>query len=218
METAVLAHLRLPTSKQGGGSVSCSSAAQAVGLAPGSWPACNSLQSTFSSTQPPVLPASSTPGTQALSQHWSPAEVGQTAHCSDSSLTPSALHLSCAEPSGSSVTHFFPKSSHLCSSFLSMSPAHHCSPLQPCLPAELQHLPCPERADLLPGHHPDCCLQGSRSWKTGYISYKLVASTLGVYILGPIQHVMQGNHNLKRHTQPSVHCSAEHNSQDTEVT
>ena len=37
------AHLRLPTSKQGGGRICCSSAAQAVGLAPGAWPACDSL-------------------------------------------------------------------------------------------------------------------------------------------------------------------------------
>ena len=175
-------------------------------------------QSTFSSKQPPVLPASSTPGTQALRQRWSPRRGRRAAHSSDSSLTPSSLHLSRTEPSGSSVVHFSPKSSNHCFSFFSTSPAHHCSPL-PALPscrAAASALP-PETADLLPGHHPDCCLQGSPGGQTGYIAYKLTASTLGVYILGPIQNVTQVNHNL-RHTHPSVHCSTGHSSRDTEVT
>ena len=108
-------------------------------------------QSTFSSKQPPVLPASSTPGTQALRQRWSPRRGRRAAHCSDSSLTPSSLHLSRTEPSGSSVVHFLPN--RAITAFLSF--LHHrpitAVPFQPCLPAELQHLPCPLR-------QPTCCL------------------------------------------------------------
>lgn len=96
---------RLPTSKQGGGSVSCSSAAQAVGLSQeaGKPAAVGSTPSVPHSPLSSGFIDSRDPGSVTTLE---PRRSGQTAHCSDSSLTPSALHLSCTEPSGSSVTHF----------------------------------------------------------------------------------------------------------------
>lgn len=196
------AHLRLPTSKQGG---QCPLLISCAGC--GACP--RSLASLRQSLRAPSVPHSllssrlRLQGPRLCHNTGAPAEVRQTARCSDSLLTPSPPHLSRTEPSGSSVTHFSPKSSHLCLSFFSTSRAHHCSP-PPALPscrAAASALP-PETVNLVPGHHPDCCLQGSPSGQTGYISYKLVASTVGVYILGPIQTVMQGNYHLKRYMHP----------------
>ena len=189
-----------------------------MGLAPGAWPACDSLSEHLqfqTASCPPGFIDSRDPGSATpLEPPPRSASRPLFRQLSDSLVPSPVPHRTLWILSGA----LSPKSSNHCFSFFSTSPAHHCSPL-PALPscrAAASALP-PETADLLPGHHPDCCLQGSPGGQTGYIAYKLTASTLGVYILGPIQNVTQGNHNL-RHTHPSVHCSTGHSSRDTEVT
>lgn len=159
-------------------------------------------QSTFSSTQPPVLPAS-TPGTQTTCHNTEPPLRAGTLPAVPTALyLPHPLTCSARNPLDPQLLTFLPnRATSAFLSFLRQGPIT----AAPSSPAFLQRCStCPAPRDSQPGagHHPDCRLQGSPSGQTGYISYKLVASTLGVYILGPIQTVMQGNHHLKRYMHP----------------
>ena len=197
------AHLRLPTSKQGG---QCALLISCAGC--GASP--RSLASLRQSLRAPSVPHSllssqlRLQGPRLRATALSPTAVGHAARCSAGSLPPSLPHLFRTEPSGSPAAHFPPAPSHLCRlSFLRQGPIA----AAPSSPAFLQGCStCPAPRDSQPGagHHPDCRLQGSPSGQTRCISYKRVASTLGVYILGSIQSVMQGNHHLKRYMH---HCS-----------